>query len=410
MFCVSQKCLLLLVLLVCEDTNEGAATPAKFILPITKPRFGYNYHCFGNFYFSDTADLCASQLKSKMKYKILGSTGLKVSALCLGTMNYGGKGFFGYMGNLDQTEVDEQIRMVTDSGVNFIDTANIYSEGLSEEMIGQAIINLNLKRDDLVLATKVRGSMGKGENDRGLSRKHIIQSVEGSLRRLKTDYIDLYQIHTSDPLTPIEETIRTLDDLVRSGKIRYFGAANLAAWHLMKGLAYSDYHHLNRFASLQANYTLDTRDIEREIIPLLTDQKLGLMVWSPLSGGLLSGKYRRDLQSGEGRLNGFPFKPFNEERAYNVLDVLYVMAEQKNVSVAQLALAWLLHQPSVTSIIIGATKLHQLQDNLKSIDVVFTTDELKELDTVSQLTKEYPGNVIELMTMDRSAGLDFLTK
>jgi aryl-alcohol dehydrogenase-like predicted oxidoreductase len=345
-----------------------------------------------------------------MKYKILGSTGLKVSTLCLGTMNFGGKGFFGYMGNLDQNEVDEQIKTVTDAGVNFIDTANIYSEGLSEAMIGQAIKNLSLKRDDLVLATKVRGSMGKGENDRGLSRKHIIQEVEGSLRRLKTDYIDLYQIHTSDPLTPIEETIRTLDDLVRSGKIRYFGASNVAAWQLMKSLAYSEYNNINKFASLQANYSLDTRDIEREIIPLLTDQKVGLMVWSPLSGGLLSGKYKRDLKGAKGRLNDFPFPPFNKERAYNVLDVLYPMAEQKGVSVSQLALAWLLHQPAVTSIIIGATKLHQLQDNLKSIDVNFTTDELKQLDTVSELTKEYPGNVIEVMTMDRSTGLDFLNK
>lgn len=345
-----------------------------------------------------------------MKYKVLGSTGLKVSTLCLGTMNFGGKGFFGYMGNLEQTEVDEQIKTATDAGVNFIDTANIYSEGLSEEMIGQAIKNLSLKRDDLVLATKVRGSMGKGENERGLSRKHIIKEVESSLRRLKTDYIDLYQIHTSDPLTPIEETIRTLDDLVRSGKIRYFGASNMAAWHLMKGLAYSDYNNMNRFASLQANYSLDTRDIEREIIPLLNDQKVGLLVWSPLSGGLLSGKYKRDLKGAKGRLNDFPFPPFNEERAYNVLDVLYPMAEQKKVTVAQLALAWLLHQSAVTSIIVGATKLHQLQDNLKSVDVIFTEAELKQLDEVSELTKEYPGNVIELMTMDRSTGIDFLNK
>jgi len=345
-----------------------------------------------------------------MKYKILGNTGLKVSTLSLGTMNYGGKGFFGYMGNLDQDTVDEQIKTVTDAGVNFIDTANIYSEGLSEEMIGQAIKNLSLNRDDLVLATKVRGSMGKGENNRGLSRKHIIQEVEGSLRRLKTDYIDLYQIHTADPLTPIEETIRVLDDLVTSGKIRYFGASNMMAWQVMKGLAHSDHNNLNRFASLQANYSLDTRDIEREIIPMLNDQKVGLMIWSPLSGGLLSGKYKRGLQNGEGRLNEFPFKPFNEERAYNVLDVLYPMAEQKNVSVSQLALAWLLHQPAVSSVIIGATKLYQLQDNLKSIEVAFTDYELKQLDQVSQLSKEYPGNVIEMMTADRSAGSDFLSK
>ncbi|WP_395063246.1 aldo/keto reductase [Flavobacterium sp.] len=346
-----------------------------------------------------------------MNYKILGNTGLKVSTLCLGTMNYGGKGFFGYMGNLDQKEVDEQIKTVTEAGVNFIDTANIYSEGLSEELIGQAIKNLAINRDDLVLATKVRGSMGKGENDRGLSRKHIIQEVEGSLRRLKTDYIDLYQMHTADPLTPIEETIRTLDDLVQSGKIRYFGASNMAAWQVMKGLAYSDATDRNRFASLQANYSLDTRDIEREIIPMLNDQKVGLMIWSPLSGGLLSGKYKRGLQNGEGRLNEFPFEPFNEERAYNVLDVLYPMAEQKNVSVAQLALAWLLHQSAVSSVIIGATKLHQLEDNLKSVAVQFTSEELQVLDNVSQLTKQYPGNVLEIMTADRSVeGFDFLTK
>ncbi len=216
------------------------------------------------------------------------------------------------MGNLDQAAVDEQIRTVIEAGVNFIDTANIYSEGISEQMIGQAIKNLSLNRDDLILATKVRGSMGKGENNKGLSRKHIIQEVEGSLKRLKTDYIDLYQIHTADPLTPIEETIRVLGDLVTSGKIRYFGASNMMAWQVMKGLAHSDHNNLNRFASLQANYSLDTRDIEREIIPMLNDQKVGLMIWSPLSGGLLSGKYKRGLQNGDGRLNEFPFKPFNE--------------------------------------------------------------------------------------------------
>jgi aryl-alcohol dehydrogenase-like predicted oxidoreductase len=343
-----------------------------------------------------------------MKYKILGSTGLKVSTLCLGTMNYGGKGFFGYMGNLDQKAVDEQIKTVMESGVNFIDTANIYSEGQSEVMIGKAIKNLSINRDDLVLATKVRGSMGKSENDRGLSKKHIIQQVEASLKRLGTDYIDLYQIHTADPLTPIEETIKTLDDLVRSGKIRYFGASNISAWQLMKGLAYAQYNRLDKFASLQANYSLDVRDAEREIVPLLLDQKVGMMVWSPLSGGLLTGKYKRDGQKEEGRLNSFPFPPFHEERAYNVLDVLRPMAVQKNVSIAQLALAWLLHQPVVSSIIIGATKLNQLQDNLKAVEVIFTPDEINKLNDVSKLPTEYPANVLEVMTMDRSAGIDFL--
>lgn len=343
-----------------------------------------------------------------MKYKILGNTGLKVSTLCLGTMNYGGKGFFGYMGNLDQNAVDEQIKTVTEAGVNFIDTANIYSEGLSEVMIGKAIKNLSINRDDLVLATKVRGTMGKGQNDLGLSKKHIIQQVESSLNRLGTDYIDLYQIHTADPLTPIEETIKTLDDLVRSGKIRYFGASNIAAWQLIKGLAYSQYNHLDKFASLQANYSLDVRDAEREIVPMLQDQKVGMMVWSPLSGGLLTGKYKRNGQKEEGRLNNFPFPPFHEERAYDVLDVLTPMAEKKQVSISQLALAWLLYQPVVTSIIIGATKIHQLQDNLRSVEIAFTRDELNQLNEVSKLPDEYPSNVLEIMTMDRGAGVDFL--
>lgn len=342
-----------------------------------------------------------------MKYKILGTTGLKVSTICLGTMNYGGKGFFEYMGNLDQKAVDEQIKMVTEAGVNFIDTANIYSEGISEKMIGQAIKNLGIDRDDLVLATKVRGAIGKGQNDLGLSKKHIIQQVEASLKRLGTDYIDLYQIHTVDPLTPIEETIRTLDDLVRSGKIRYFGASNIAAWQLMKGLAYSQYNYLDRFSSLQANYSLDVRDVEREIVPLLLDQKVGMMVWSPLSGGLLTGKYRRDGQKEEGRLNSFPFPPFHEDRAFDVLDILTPMAKEKNASIAQLALAWLLHQSVVSSVIIGATKLHQLEDNLKAVEVVFTEAELNQLHEVSKLPAEYPAIVLDLMTMDRSAGIDF---
>jgi aryl-alcohol dehydrogenase-like predicted oxidoreductase len=304
-----------------------------------------------------------------MKYKILGYTGLKVSTLCLGTMNYGGKGFFSYMGNLDQNEVDQQIQTAIDAGVNFIDTANIYSEGNSEVMIGHAIKNLGINRDDLILATQVRGSY---------------------------------------PLTPIEETIQTLEDLVRNGKIRYFGASNIAAWQLMKGLAYSQYNYLDRFVSLQVNYSLDVRDAEHKLVPLLRDQKVGMMVWSPLSGGLLTGKYKRGEQKEEGRLKKFPFPPFHEERAYDILDVLTPMAVQKQVSISQLALAWLLHQPVVSSIIIGATKITQLQDNLKSVDVEFSKKELIELNEVSKLPAEYPVNVLEIMTKDRNAGPDFL--
>lgn len=336
-----------------------------------------------------------------MKYKLLGETGLKVSTLCLGTMNYGGKGFFRKMGDLQQAEVDQQFKLSIDAGINFIDTANVYSQGLSEELIGQAISNLDLNRNDLVLATKVRGGMGAGQNDRGLSRRHVLQQAEASLKRLKTDYIDLYQIHSLDPLTPIEETLRVLDDLVRSGKVRYIGASNVAAWQLMKALAYSEHRHLEKFVALQANYSLDVRDAERELIPLLNDQKIGLMVWSPLSGGLLSGKYKREGDDEEGRLKDFPYPPLHKERAFDVLDVLSPMAEQKKRSVAQLALAWLLHQPAVTSVIVAATKITQLEDNLKSIDVEFSEEELRQLDEVSRLPPEYPGAVIEALAGDR---------
>ncbi|RZK28562.1 MAG: aldo/keto reductase, partial [Hymenobacter sp.] len=222
-----------------------------------------------------------------MQYKVLGNTGLKVSALCLGTMNYGGKGYFKVMGTLDQLAVDEQLQFSATAGINFLDTANIYSEGASEEMVGQAFQNTGINRNDWVLATKLRGGMGKGPNDRGLSRKHIMAQAEASLKRLQTDYIDLYQIHSSDPLTPIEETIRAMDDLVRSGKVRYIGASNMAAWHLMKAIDYSVYKEKEKFVSLQAQYSIASRDIEREIVPLLNDQQLGLLVWSPLYGGLL---------------------------------------------------------------------------------------------------------------------------
>lgn len=337
-----------------------------------------------------------------MKYKVLGNTGLKVSTLCLGTMNFGGRGHFKVIGNLDQPEVDAQMKFAVDAGINFIDTANVYSNGLSEEMIGQSIRNLNLNRDDLVIATKVRAGMGSGANDRGLSRKHIMAQAEASLKRLGTDYIDLYQIHSSDPLTPIEETLRALDDLVRSGKVRYIGASNVAAWHLMKALAYSTYNHVEKFVSLQAQYSVATRDVERELVPLLKDQQLGLLVWSPLYGGLLSGKYtRKEAEDQKGRLAGFNIQPPVIERAYKVLDILHPMAENKGATVAQLALAWLLWQPAVTSVIIGANKIAQLEDNLKSIDIQFTEAELQQLDEASRLPSEYLGNVVDAMSGDR---------
>lgn len=338
-----------------------------------------------------------------MKYNLLGNTGLKVSELCLGTMTFGGKGFFKVIGSLGQEAADELVKRSVDAGINFIDTANVYSEGMSEEITGQAIHNLGLNRHDIVLATKVRGTMGPGPNDKGLTRKHILQQAEASLKRLKTDYIDLYQIHSYDPLTPLEETLRTLDDLVRSGKVRYIGASNLAAWQLMKGLAYSHYKEVERFESLQAYYTIAGRDLERELVPLLKDQKVGLLVWSPLAGGFLSGKYKRNATGDAGRrTETFDFPPLNKDRAFNVIDALEPMAKEKKSTVAQLALAWLLHQPAVTSVIIGANKMEQLEDNLKSIDVTFTAEELSKLDEVSKLPSEYPVWMLERTGGDRS--------
>ncbi|HTR29743.1 MAG TPA: aldo/keto reductase [Puia sp.] len=337
-----------------------------------------------------------------MKYRLLGNTGLRVSELCLGTMTFGGKGWAQYIGKLGQEAVDHFVRRSVDAGINFIDTANVYSEGWSEELTGQAIKNLGLSRHQLVLATKVRGLMGQGPNDSGLTRKHILWQVEESLRRLGTDYIDLYQIHSFDPLTPLQETLWVLDDLVKSGKVRYIGASNVTAWQLMKALDISHYTKLERFASLQAYYTIAGRDLEREIVPLLQDQKAGLLVWSPLAGGLLSGKYKRDGDGAEGaRRKNFDFPPVDKGRAFRILDVLHPMAEAKQRSVAQLALAWLLHQPVVTSVIIGANKMEQLEDNLKSVEVTFTTEELKKLDEVSKLPLEYPGWMVEFTGVDR---------
>ena len=339
-----------------------------------------------------------------MKYNILGNTGLKVSELCLGTMTFGGKGYWTAIGQLAQDAVDELVKRSVDAGINFIDTANVYSEGLSEEMTGKAIRNLGLKRDDLVIATKVRGKMGEGPNNTGLTRKHIMQQAEESLRRLNVDYIDLYQIHGYDPLTPLEETLWALDDLVKSGKVRYIGCSNLAAWQLMKALSYAQYNKVARFVSLQAYYTIAGRDLERELIPLLNDQKVGLMVWSPLAGGLLSGKYGRNMQGPEdSRRVSFDFPPVNKEKAFDIIDVMQPIAEQKGISVAQLALAWLLHQPAVTSVIIGAKKTQQLEDNLKAIDVKLTPEELEKLNDISKLQPEYPGWMLERQGQDRKA-------
>ena len=336
-----------------------------------------------------------------MKYNFLGNTGLKVSELCLGTMTFGGKGYWSTIGQLQQHAVDDIMKRAFEAGINFIDTANVYSEGLSEELTGKAIRNLGLKRDDLIIATKVRGKMGDGPNEIGLSRKHIMQQVDESLKRMNIDYIDLYQIHGYDALTPIEDTIRSLDDLVKGGKIRYIGCSNLAAWQLMKALAFSVYHNLAKFVSLQAYYTIAGRDLERELIPLLNDQKVGLMVWSPLAGGFLSGKYSRHKNPEDARRINFDFPPVHKEKAFNIIDVMEPIAQSKNASVAQIALAWLLHQPSVSSVIIGAKNNDQLEDNLKAVDIVLTEEELQQMNDVSKLTPEYPAWMLQRQSVDR---------
>lgn len=330
-----------------------------------------------------------------MKYNLLGNTGLQVSELCLGTMTFGGQGFWTAIGQVPQDDVNRLVKAAVDAGVNFIDTANVYSEGLSEQMTGQAIRDLGLNRDDLVIATKVLGPMGTGPNQCGLTRKHILQQADESLKRLQLDYIDLYQIHGYDALTPFDETLDALDSLVRAGKVRYIGCSNLAAWQVMKYRGLSERKQLAKFVSLQAYYTIAGRDLERELAPMLLDQQMGLMVWSPLAGGFLSGKFTRESMAGEGRRVAFDFPPVNKEKAFEVIDVMKTIAEPRGVSVAQIALAWLLHQPVVSSVIIGAKNLGQLDDNLSAVDVRLTAAELEQLDEVSRLLPEYPGWMIE---------------
>jgi len=338
-----------------------------------------------------------------MKYNLLGNTGLKVSELCLGTMTFGGKGIWTAIGTLPQDEVDALVKKSVDAGINFIDTANVYSEGLSEQLTGQAIRNLGLHRDDLVIATKVRGKMGEGPNQSGLTRKHILQQADESLKRLQLDYIDLYQIHGFDALTPMDETLHALDSLVNSGKVRYIGCSNLAAWQIMKALGISQMKDYSKFVSLQAYYTIAGRDLEREMVPLLKDQQLGLMVWSPLAGGFLSGKYTRQAVAADGRRANFDFPPINKEKAYDIIDVMQEIATAKNVSVAQIALARLLHQSVVTSIIIGAKSTEQLEDNLKATSIQLDAAELAQLEEISKLAAEYPGWMLERQSADRKA-------
>lgn len=338
-----------------------------------------------------------------MRYRLLGNTGLYVSELCLGTMTFGAKGFWEVMGGLQQPEVDLLVREAFDQGINFFDTANVYSLGESEKLLGQAIKNIGLPRDEIVVATKSTGIMDESPNGRGQSRFHIFNEVDASLKRLQLDYIDLYQFHGFDPLTPFEESLSALNDLVKSGKIRYIGLCNMAAWQIMKALGISRLHHWNEFVSVQAYYSIAGRDLEREIFPLVQDQKLGLMIWSPLAGGFLSGKFKRDQAPPAGsRRTNFDFPPLNKDKAFACLDAIEPVAKAHGVSVAQVALAWILSKQQVSSIIIGARRMEQLKDNLAATKLVLSEAELKALDEAGALSPEYPGWMLALQGQYRA--------
>jgi aryl-alcohol dehydrogenase-like predicted oxidoreductase len=338
-----------------------------------------------------------------MRMKKLGNTGLLVSQLCLGTMTFGHSGgIFAQIGQLQQSDVDSIVRAAFDGGVNFVDTADVYHAGQSEVMTGQALRNLGVPRDQFVLATKVLGRMGPGVNQTGLSRAHILSAVDASLRRLQLDHIDLYQIHGSDPHTPLEETLDALDSCVRAGKVRYIGLCNLQAWQITKSLWISDKKSLARFESLQMYYSIAGRDLEREIVPLANDQRLAILPWSPLAGGFLSGKFSRDAKGPEGsRRTTFDFPPIDRERAFNIIDAMRPIAKAHEVSVARVALAWLVHQPHVTSVIVGARTRDQLVDNLAAAELKLSAQELETLSQVSALPPEYPGWMLDVQGRDR---------
>jgi aryl-alcohol dehydrogenase-like predicted oxidoreductase len=340
-----------------------------------------------------------------MRYRLLGHTGLYVSELCLGTMTFGGGGgIWEHIGKLGQESVDEQMRAAFDAGINFIDTANVYSLGQSEKLVGQSLRNLQLPRDQLIIATKSTGIMDDTPNNRGQSRHHLFNAVDASLQRLQLDYIDLYQLHGFDPLTPFEESLSALNDLVRSGKVRYIGLCNMSAWQIMKSLGVSERHGWEKFCSVQAYYTIAGRDLEREVIPLLQDQTLGLMVWSPLAGGLLSGKFKSadDKSPSGARRVAFDFPVVDKARAFRCVDAMRPMAEERQISVAQIALAWLLAKSVVSTVIIGAKTIDQLHDNIASTRVRLTAAELAALDDVSQLPAEYPGWMLAMQGQYRA--------
>ncbi|MET0545457.1 MAG: aldo/keto reductase [Caulobacterales bacterium] len=357
-----------------------------------------------------------------MRYRKLGRTGMLVSEICLGTMTFGGKGgVWGHLGSLPQADADALVKGSFNAGVNFFDTADIYAGGASEEVFGKSLKNLKLPRDEIVVATKGFGRLmpsnavditpeqqveidrrAAARNVNGLSRKHLMQAIDNSLARMNMDYVDLYQIHGTDPLTPLEETLSALDDIVKSGKARYVGLCNHAAWNITKSLWISDKRNLHRMESLQMYYSIAGRDLEREIVPLAQDQELAILPWSPLAGGFLSGKFTRNgANPNNSRRSGFDFPPIDRERAYDCIEAMQPIAQKHEATVAGVALAWLLHKPWVTSVLIGARNTDQLSDNLAATRIKLTDEDMAALDAVSALPPEYPGWMLDFQSGER---------
>lgn len=326
-----------------------------------------------------------------MEYRLLGRSGLKISTITMGTMTFGGVGFAKTVGDLDTAGARRLVDICLDAGVNLIDTADVYSAGVSEEIVGEILGGT--RKNGVLVATKARFPMGDGPNDRGSSRYHIVNACEASLKRLKTDVIDLYQIHEWDGQTPLEETMEALDQLVRQGKVRYIGCSNYSGWHIMKALGVSERDHRARFVSQQIHYTLEAREAEYELIPITIDQGLGVLVWSPISGGLLSGKHRRNKATPEGtrQFAGWTEPPIrDEDRLWNIVDTLVEIGDSRGVSAAQVALAWTIGRPGITSVIIGGRTEAQFRDNLAAAELKLTDEERGRLDRVSELPVLYP--------------------
>jgi aryl-alcohol dehydrogenase-like predicted oxidoreductase len=338
-----------------------------------------------------------------MNYNFFGNTGMLVSELCFGTMTFGGEGYWRAIGALQQDDVNQLIKTAVDGGINFIDTANIYSYGESERLLGQSLQHLGINRSELVIATKVRGRMSESQNNVGLSRYHIFQSVEASLQRLQMDHIDVLYVHGVDPQTPVEQTVRALNDIVNAGKVRYVAVCNWPAWMVMKAIGIAKQHGWHQFEGLQYFYSIAGRDIEREVLPFAADQNLAVMPWSPLAGGFMSGKFtRHNEKAGDSRRDNFDFPPIDKAKAYDIIDVMEVIAKNHNANVAQVALAWVRLQSNITSTIIGAKTVKQLEENLHSVKVNLSDSELHQLNEVSMLKKEYPGWMVERQASDRN--------